>query len=75
MLPNLNYNKKIIKNQIGFKGILFSDDLCMKALKGGYYEKRAKKAIVAGCDIVLHCEPNLEYIIKSTEGAGKFQRT
>ena len=42
----------------------------MKALKGGYYF-RAKKAIKAGCDIVLHCEPNLKYIIKSTLGAGK----
>ena len=42
----------------------------MKALKGSYYN-RAKKAIVAGCDVVLHCEPNLENIINSTEGAGK----
>ena len=42
----------------------------MKALKGGYFF-RAKKAIEAGCKIVLHCEPNLEYMIKSTLGAGK----
>ncbi len=62
--------KNIIRNLIGFKGVLFSDDLCMKALKGSYYY-RAKKSIEAGCDIVLHCEPNLEYIIKSTLGAGK----
>ncbi len=61
---------KVVRNLIGFKGILFSDDLCMKALKGGYYY-RAKKAIEAGCDIVLHCEPDLKYIIKSTLGAGK----
>tara|TARA_B100001989_G_scaffold68663_1_gene46645 strand:+ start:1866 stop:2792 length:927 start_codon:yes stop_codon:yes gene_type:complete len=62
--------KNIIRKLIGFKGVLFSDDLCMKALKGGYYF-RAKKAIEAGCEIVLHCEPNLEYMIKSTLGAGK----
>ena len=61
---------KIIRQVIGFKGVLFSDDLCMKALRGGYYF-RAKKAIQAGCDIVLHCDPNLEYTIKSTLGAGK----
>ena len=61
---------KVVRNLIGFKGILFSDDLCMKALKGGYYF-RAKKAIEAGCDIVLHCDPDLKYIIKSTLGAGK----
>ena len=34
--------KNIIRKLIGFKGVLFSDDLCMKALKGGYYF-RAKK--------------------------------
>ena len=42
----------------------------MKALQGGYFY-RAKKAIEAGCDIVLHCEPNIEKIVKSTLGAGK----
>ena len=41
----------------------------MKALKGPYF-LRAKKAIEAGCDVVLHCEPNIQNIIKSTEGAG-----
>ena len=41
-----------IKNELGFKGILFSDDLCMKALKGSF-KNRARKAINAGCDIVL----------------------
>ncbi|MAH89281.1 MAG: beta-N-acetylhexosaminidase [Pelagibacterales bacterium] len=58
-----------IKNQIGFKGILLSDDLCMKALTGKYYS-RARKAIEAGCDIVLHCDPSISNIIKSCEGAG-----
>ena len=65
--------KEIIRKKIGFKGILFSDDLCMKALKGSYFA-RAKKAINAGCDIVLHCEPNIKYIIKSTSGAGKISK-
>ena len=41
----------------------------MKALKGKY-QIRARKAIEAGCDIVLHCEPNLSNIVKSCEGAG-----
>ena len=40
-----------------------------EGLKGPYF-LRAKKAIEAGCDIVLHCEPNIQNIIKSTEGAG-----
>ena len=58
-----------IKNKLGFEGILFSDDLCMKALKGSYIY-RAKNAIKAGCDIVLHCEPNISNTKKSCEGAG-----
>ena len=66
------YSKPIIsfiKNKLGFEGILFSDDLCMKALKGSYIN-RARNAIKAGCDIVLHCEPNISNTIKSCEGAG-----
>ncbi len=61
---------KVIKQEIGFKGILLSDDLCMKALKGSF-KYRAKKAIEAGCNIVLHCDPTLTNIRKSTDGAGE----
>ena len=63
-----------IKNKLGFKGILFSDDLCMKALKGSYIN-RAKNAIKAGCDIVLHCEPNISNAAKSCDGAGYAPKT
>ena len=63
-----------IKNKLGFEGILFSDDLCMKALKGSYVN-RARKAIKAGCDIVLHCEPNISNAVKSCEGAGYIPKT
>ena len=63
-----------IKNKLGFEGILFSDDLCMKALKGSYVN-RARKAIKAGCDIVLHCEPNISNAVKSCEGAGYVPKT
>ena len=66
------YSKSIInfiKNKLGFEGILFSDDLCMKALKGSYIN-RARNAIKAGCDIVLHCEPNISNAVKSCDGAG-----
>ena len=31
---------------------------------------RARNAINAGCDIVLHCEPNISNAIKSCDGAG-----
>jgi len=44
----------IIRRQVGFQGLLISDDLSMNALAGTLGE-RAAGAIVAGCDIALHC--------------------
>jgi beta-N-acetylhexosaminidase len=45
---------EIIRNQIGFKNILMSDDISMKALKGSNQEK-TKAILSAGCDLILHC--------------------
>jgi len=45
---------EVIRGEIGFDGLLMSDDLAMKALSGTLAE-RAKAAIAAGCDVVLHC--------------------
>ena len=45
---------EIIRGELGFDGVLLSDDLGMKAL-GGEFGDRAAKCIAAGCDIVLHC--------------------
>ena len=44
----------IIRGRIGFKGVLVTDDLAMKALSGEPWE-RAQRAIAAGCDIALYC--------------------
>ncbi len=44
----------VIRNDIGFDGLLMTDDLSMKALSGTVAE-RAAASIAAGCDIVLHC--------------------
>lgn len=49
---------KVIRKQIGFKGLVMCDDLDMAALKGTLPE-RAKGVISAGCDVVLHCSGNL----------------
>ena len=45
----------VIRGEIGFRGLLMSDDLGMKALQGPF-EDRAAAALAAGCDVVLHCE-------------------
>lgn len=49
----------IIRAEIGFQGLLFSDDLCMNALKDVMII-RAQKALQAGCDILLHCNGDLD---------------
>ncbi|MCG8595500.1 MAG: beta-N-acetylhexosaminidase [Kiloniellales bacterium] len=45
---------EIIRGEIGFDGLLLSDDLSMKALSGGL-GARARAALDAGCDVALHC--------------------
>ena len=50
---------KIIRKKIGFKGILISDDISMKALKYDLITN-AKKSLIAGCNIVLYCAGNYE---------------
>ncbi len=59
---------EIIRGQIGFDGLLMTDDLSMKALTGGFRE-RAECAIAAGCDVVLHCNGAPEEAQKVAEGA------
>jgi beta-N-acetylhexosaminidase len=49
---------EIIRRQIGFDGLLMSDDLSMKAL-GGPLAARAAAAFAAGLDIALHCNGDL----------------
>ena len=49
---------KIVRNHINFKGLLISDDISMKSLKYGL-EKNATKALLAGCNLVLHCNGNI----------------
>jgi beta-N-acetylhexosaminidase len=44
----------IIRQRIGFDGLLLTDDLDMEALSGSVPE-RAERAIAAGCDIALNC--------------------
>ena len=46
--------RDVIRDSIGFEGLLMSDDISMGALSGSVGE-RTRAAIAAGCDVVLHC--------------------
>lgn len=46
--------QEVIRGGIGFRGLLMSDDISMKALSGSIAE-RCHAAFAAGCDLVLHC--------------------
>jgi beta-N-acetylhexosaminidase len=50
---------EVIRGEIGFDGLLMTDDLSMKALKGDF-TKRAKAALSAGCDVILHCNGDMD---------------
>ena len=46
--------RDVIRGEIGYQGLLMTDDLSMSALSGPL-SARAKAALFAGCDVVLHC--------------------
>ena len=50
--------REVIRGFIGFRGLLMSDDVSMKALSGTI-EERSRAAFAAGCDVVLHCNGDL----------------
>ena len=79
-IDNINtvtHSKKLIKmirEKIGFKNILISDDLSMKSLKGTLKENTIK-TFNSGCNIVLHCNANfkeMEIIGKNSPLINKF---
>ena len=66
--------EKIIRKKIGFKGILMSDDISMKALKYDLVTN-ANKSLAAGCNLVLYCAGNIKdnfKLIKSIPYIDKF---
>jgi beta-N-acetylhexosaminidase len=48
----------VIRDSLGFRGLLMSDDISMGALSGSIFERSAA-AIAAGCDMILHCNGEL----------------
>lgn len=49
---------RVIRHDIGFGGLLMTDDLSMRALDGPMAE-RARTALAAGCDVILHCNGDM----------------
>ena len=65
---------KLIRNNIGFKNILISDDLSMKSLKGSL-KTNTIKTFNAGCNLALHCNGNfkeMEIVGKNSPLINKF---
>jgi beta-N-acetylhexosaminidase len=50
--------RDVIRGAIGFDGLLMTDDLSMKALSGDF-AARARAALAAGCDMILHCNGDM----------------
>ena len=59
--------REIIRGEIGFDGLLMSDDLTMKALTGTIRE-RAQQVIAAGSDLVLHCTGDMAEMQEAAAG-------
>ncbi|MFN4143195.1 beta-N-acetylhexosaminidase [Aestuariivirga sp.] len=60
---------QVIRRQIGFGGLLMTDDLSMKALSGSFAEK-TRRALEAGCDLVLHCNGEMAEMEEVAAAAG-----
>lgn len=59
---------KTLRRLLGYDGLIMTDDLSMKALKGGLAE-RAEASLAAGCDVVLHCNGDIAEMRAVAEGA------
>ncbi|MFE3838151.1 glycoside hydrolase family 3 N-terminal domain-containing protein [Pseudogemmobacter sonorensis] len=60
---------RLIRESIGFDGLLMTDDLNMEALSGGLADRTAL-AMAAGVDIALHCKGDLQGMAQVAGAAG-----
>ena len=64
--------KDLIRDAIGFDGLVMSDDLDMKALTGSLTRK-TERALAAGCDIALQCSGKMKDMVEVAKGAGRLE--
>lgn len=60
---------EVIRSQIGFAGCLMSDDISMQALDGPL-SLRSRAALRAGCDLILHCNGQMEEMAEVVDASG-----
>ena len=60
----------LIRNDLGYKNLIITDDISMGALEGSIFE-RSKCSIDAGCDIVLHCNGDVEEMRDVANASGQ----
>ncbi|MCA0872836.1 beta-N-acetylhexosaminidase [Seohaeicola saemankumensis] len=60
----------VIREQIGFNGLIMTDDLSMKALSGSLSDL-SRRALSAGCDVILLCNGTLAERAEVAQAAGQ----
>lgn len=60
---------RVIRDEIGFAGLLLTDDLNMQALSGDL-ASRTRASMAAGCDVALHCKGDMGEMLQVASEAG-----
>lgn len=63
---------QIIREEIGFAGLVMTDDISMQALSGTLAE-RSRDSVKAGCDVVLHCNGDFDEMVEVIAAAGSLE--
>lgn len=60
----------VIRKDIGFDGLIMTDDISMKALSGDL-STLSRTSLAAGCDVILHCNGTLSERREVAQAAGE----
>lgn len=63
---------RLMRDRLGFGGVILTDDLSMQALSGSLAE-RASAALKAGCDIALHCNGDMAEMKQVAGAVGRLK--